>query len=1749
MENLKIKLSYNESNTKLQAVSKLFKLLDNQFGENIFLESNEKRVEINLMYECIGSEDHLVSSASLKLVLRRVFEHQTHILYLLNKLEIFAYSTKNSKFLIEAIIEILIFNRLTSQYSTNNICENILVKIVQAAPDNLIHIQNFYVSSQFQNKNMNILLEILKPLINYIYLGIDSINKQNMQLSITHCFLQDVFIDFDDLKYICKIMRWFNSKSFVNNSLAEVLHLIASAILHKKNISSNIDVDYVVLVILELVIKWKLDSSILFLDVIQLLKQYPNEIRSLNGMLIASCSLLYQFPTLNCFVFQFVECLLKINDERLVLNSIVCSTLILPLLQKYIIPLNIESVNTKTQLSQIFGTLESLIDQSSAFTEEFYEINNYKNSFTNEMLNLISLLSFSDDNKIYWLKNIVSINCDLSDLTYETFCLISALLIRMKNIQLCQLCLEMLQKICNIQKTWSCQILQLIIYKLKSEKDPLITNLLLTTLPNLMISKMCLSQVQSLIQHMFENEKMEGKAIQLACLLWGIHPFTIPFLIHLFSKESSFVSFSFQLARMDAIKKICEMAPENHGEELLHYISAVFNNNNSDASVMCLALQSLYYLCRSEVINLLSTWKIIGTKLLANKNSIVLSELCNLMSLVGQFNFEDIDYQLFKSRILIDLWTLTKHENSKVSLSAFKAFKQFSQEDIECIPFEWIKNDQPDIFSMNEIVQLLINSKLTHISGPECFITQLVKYELEKMPRSISFASNRCEVETLSNVVQRVPSFIQTLLESSQYEDIRGSIYAAELFTFEVELIKDKNGAPISSSILNRSETYLQTFKNLLDMANFDCKDDVYHGCTLFQGFEAFMQRLVSVTLEARQMQIINLRKNRKINLEEEENLKYCAILWTRDKIFDEIKLLKKESITIQVNCLYALHALALVITAHISQMDADTLASANDVHIEHVKHLHWLEFLSKSYLSLLTPNHVDNTRIFHFFKNFSCTNINIKSAALLSLSSIANLLNCLSPIFNQFCDYLTQFLINFNNNDHCKTFQLFGCLSVAYFINGFVIDDISQSKYLTSLISIKKLYTMLESYILNQGNQESGIIFAYSMVVSCACLHGCNLVELSYVSIANKIVDIINKITDKTQQKYINDLLFCLSNIVGCAYLMNQISLESSNEFLEFISKLSKKNDSYQIIGNLLYYLTAANHPKSKDLFTILFNKHVTNSSDQSSIESANFLASSIGMIRIITGISVELNDAFIEKQRMDELMNHLKSQIKLNSSDANFVMLLSTTYHLQIKSQSKRNRMASNYKNLPNSSVIRFLMDYIISFIKEGRKEKVYILESVLRCLTSDSRYALPPFNWATITSPILRMQLGSSVERLVLKLLLNQSKFLNLTAEYLISLLISPLFISFQKITKEYVFENLYIISNLNPVNKVKLFLNKIFGNEDKFNEFSKSLLIGLKEILSKKNTNVEIIQLIYSFLNQILNLYSCDDTMLLKCLSHCSDDVIDKIIGDVWDSKNESTANAKSSKVNDALAFEQNDDIAITADDNNTGLKDFSFDEKKIERRFKAICFLISSKSQSFDLLCQSIEQAALHAQKISKESLYIDCLQSFNVVVNSTNLPHFLDGEHRMRWILDLTSFISNFSKNKNCSEQAFEFLLMIFAISIISFSNHGSILLACFFENNQQKKVSVTFTSIIFNLLPNCLQKLLNLEPWNQIENNIINWISIIYNHPIFINNQMKLSCEDCLRVLTNGKTWEKVTSILIMNNTYIVDSKLLFQN
>ncbi len=142
----------------------------------------------------------------------------------------------------------------------------------------------------------------------------------------------------------------------------------------------------------------------------------------------------------------------------------------------------------------------------------------------------------------------------------------------------------------------------------------------LHSIPNLATHKLTTSSVLSTLRVVGGNPSLVSMATRLFGWTWEKQDHIFPSLLEYITQPLPRVSMAtrseIELSRMAVVRDICTKRAELHGETMLSVINGCIGSH--DPVVVSMAIQGLTQVCRCEVVDVSTLWRVVGEKLAMN---------------------------------------------------------------------------------------------------------------------------------------------------------------------------------------------------------------------------------------------------------------------------------------------------------------------------------------------------------------------------------------------------------------------------------------------------------------------------------------------------------------------------------------------------------------------------------------------------------------------------------------------------------------------------------------------------------------------------------------------------------------------------------------------------------------------------------------------------------------------------------------------------------------------------------------------------------------------------------------------------------------------------------------------------------------------------------------------------------------------------------------------------------------------------
>uniref|UniRef100_UPI00398F1918 focadhesin n=1 Tax=Pristiophorus japonicus TaxID=55135 RepID=UPI00398F1918 len=1282
-------------------------------------------------------------------------------------------------------------------------------------------------------------------------------------------------------------------------------------------------------------------------------------------------------------------------------------------------------------------------------------------------------------------------------------------------------------------------LISVLMFKLGRPLEPTLYRAILYTLPALGTHKVCVAQIIRALQMLWKTTKLKAISLRLMTTLWEnqdrVYPELQKFMALVdvpsvsLAKEDQWEQ---MIAKAASIRDICKKRSYQHGADMLAAISKVLNEctRSDQATPTVLALQGLHALCQAEVVDIRSTWYALSTKLSCDTRPLVVKTLTEVFALVPLLNVKSTDYEKFRMQVVSILWSHTQSKNSLVASSAYKALSAFNSEEYTILHLpEQVrperKNDyEGDEMEMNaeeeeeneedlsvpgaSYMKLLLMTSLPVFSAFEEFLSSLVIQELTAMPRGVYYSALRGGTvrSDQGKTVAGIPNFMLKTYEKNKQPGLKSGLAAGLLLCYDLHIQIDKDGKPINRFLVSRGRSYQQMLAALIHEVPIQ-PSEWHKSILLSQAWLGFMGRTFQAVLQGRQAELEMQQKHGKDDPEELQYKQFISWLWVRDLLTDVVKSASKDSPVVQGNSILALTGLAVSVAKYESSLPLEA-NDAPEIGPEILPTKHWISMVVETLLSIVNSRYRPKGRIFPWFQHKSYSGENTASA--IARSCAATALTLLVPVFitsrkesiEEVLSILTAGLPGKPNADESQAVQFHTGLAMGMFLSRLYeerMSDVSGQKM--NLLLMKSLDALEKCCFDTSLEYNTGCILGVGLVLSLMS-HSSQTESRVHVSVTlGKLCSSLDE--SVTQSRVLQEVL---AYSVACVSVSAfNAGIIQANEAEEIMSKLRTLTEQSQqtpgfamALGNMVHGLAVCGHGKAEDLNDRLLSAWLKILLAEG-CPTMHRLAAGNGLVALVGSESslIQLKSETIQSSQFQSKMNEVIRAVTQIISFSGVIGLQSNAAyalgHLHLTNMSSsqsRTSVPPDFGYLPEKCVIRCATDYIIEAGKKGPESippqlvKV-LLGPIAGCGNS---FQYPPVNWASILSPLMRLNFGEDIQKHCIEVAVTQAETSQSAAMFLGMWVAPPLVHSLNLETRKYLFTSLASWMKHVPEDKLQTFVEVLAiqyftsENRQKSPELCHSVLQGLNEAMKVPNQVqhswgilCRSVEKIFEMLpNKIqvneLNFY----VGVSRCLSELGDTEIDR----------------------------------VTQVSKNT-----------IAKATFVRAYLVSQGR--VPLLCFN-DIIATAAGNCQMETVNWIMLQSF---YQSRLVSHQNTGViKRMEWLLELMGHIRNVaygsSPMKNADpKEAADFLLSIFSAAVAAWSDHATPLMLGVraswlpwieeksFTNCMQAPFggsSVDSLSVhqCLQFLPQSILLLLAKEPWKDHTQKFIDWLFIIAESP-----------------------------------------------
>ncbi|XP_046905303.1 focadhesin isoform X1 [Hypomesus transpacificus] len=1336
-----------------------------------------------------------------------------------------------------------------------------------------------------------------------------------------------------------------------------------------------------------------------------------------------------------------------------------------------------------------------------------------------------------------WLLSVIS-NLSVSKCVPKPLTLIVAHLIVTGHGDVCQLALQAAVVIANMDPSQVTSLLPVLLFKLGKKCDPALTHTILYSLPSLGTHKLVVPQVLHTLQILASTSKLRGVALRLMTALWEKQDRVYPELQRLMGqldKTSGLVGKEDQweqvLARATCIRDICKERPYQHGGDMLAAITHILTQctRSDQAPPAALALQGLHELCRAEVVDICSMWRILGPKLSCDSRPLVIKTIADLLALVPQLTVKSEEYEKLKEQVTSLLWGYALNKDHEVANCGYRALSYFSETAFTTLHLpekarpsaklpESEKGEQDiDKGSENEQDLSVPGSsyvKLIGVTSPsvlpalESLLTSLVKQEMSQMPRGVYHTALKGGILRSDQLktMAGIPAFMLKTYEKNKQPGLKPGLAAGLLLSYDLPVQTDRNGQPINRFLLSQSRSYQQMLSTLIHEVNIQ-PSEWHRALLLPKGWQGFMSRAFHAVLQGRRAELEMQKKQAKESLEELQYKQHCVWLWVRDQLTDVVKSASKDSPVVQGNSILALSGLATVLAKYESNLHSETEVGF-EVGTEIIPTATWLAMLIDTLLSIINSTYQPKGLVFPWFQHRSYSGEN--TASIIARSCAALALSQMVPVLvSKHKEYLPEVLSILRAGlpdspsvDESQTVQFHSGLAL-----GLVLCSLHEERL--SDVSDKKMNDMLR----NSLDTLEACCFDTNLEYNMGCVLGMGLVLVALcgsrqVDHKAKVSGTLDKLLlglqeSANQGRMLQEVFaYSLACVAVSAFTVGFVSATKAEEVMNTIrnkTEESQQTPGFSLaLGLVVHGLSQCGHGKVEDIHPRLLAAWIKillaeDCPTMQRLAAVNGLMALVGSESNLTQLKNQSEQSSLLQSNLNEVIQATTQIITYSRAiglQSNSACLLGHLHLVQMSSGHSPIAVPQGFSYLTEKSVIRSLGDFITEAGRKGPEVTFpELVKTALGPLAAEGKsFQYPPINWSAILSPLMRLNFGEEVQHLCMELAASQAQSSQSASLFLGSWLCSPLVYSLSCHTQGHLYHTLSVWMKYVPEEKLKVFVETL-GVQQFHPELQPqrldlclSLLRGLAQAMALPNPPNHCWAILCSTTEKIFailpnNIQDSEVGLYLeisKCLSKFPDTEIDRI-------------------------------AHVT--------------ETQVEKT----CFVLAhltSQGRVPLLGLNSVISAVLHGWPSQRVGWLL--LQTFHQcrLASSPNTGV----SQRMEWLLELMGHIRNIAYGAtvpNCgnAKQMTQFLIQVFAAAVVSWSDHTIPLLigirAQWLPWKQEYKLPVLPHSFYGDMLlteqslslcllglPPCLKHLLVKEPWCSQSPKFIDWLLSITEGP-----------------------------------------------
>ncbi|XP_061172326.1 focadhesin-like [Saccostrea echinata] len=1747
MEDLKRRLEFDNMVIQRQALNKLCEeVKKNLSRENRLTNSSVKNAEYRLLEEKCGAMETVVakaiSTAMVELVSDGLADFSTVLESFLNQVP----NAKNLCGIVQGVSDLLVWQAsilastkegYTNPYTLRS-PPHPFITILTNRPDSwpLLGNQVNFISSVKEKRIQSLAVEILEPFMKFVFAEpLDSPQYQPMKICLQRELLTIVSQSDDSrtvekfLGCIANILPCLQVKD--KNSLGSTAQFVMGFVdvcrakISGKEATFQKFLTYLVDLCLEFH-SHSLDVSNIMCSLVRVAESAPSALSSDNNMISMGSLLLKTDIKEAVVLLTAVRRILE--NESGDLSLVAIASLILPLLQI----LSMSSSGSRTHdlksTTSVSGEVLKIIEEKLVKTQHSREkqktsqFNPHLTSLT-FLNNNFSLLAraLEEDEELprLWLQNLVNSVSSLKFVPIQLTVIVSALFVLSPGKPWADQSLKALQAISKTDHKQACFFLPLYIYQLNKCIQPEYKLSIMKSVPSVAQHKFCIPLVLRTIQTFGSTPRLKALSIQLLADLWKLQDRCFPYLLKAISEPAEAILTKegvdeVKLAKAKAIHDVCLLRGEQHGSDMLSPLSELLENSiqEVDSPVASLALEGLYYLCKDEVIDILSAWSVLGEKLTHDPRSIVQERICKLFSLLPELEVKTEEFERFHQYAVSALWLFVHGSDPDVSRSALKALSQF---DIRCFSLAHIpdkvkedivkqaqaiidRGDNPDLTVEDVVKEVpgICYTRMLAIISPEVyegyreFLCEHVGSEVKNLGRGVYHGSARRlgMTSTRSKMMDSIPAFLQQQYDTCKQPGLRPGLAAGVLFSYDPPIEVARDGRPRKHYTITHSKNFQHMFTTLLHEVTIQ-PSNWQQMMQLPQAWVAFIDRLFTSAVEGRKAEIDLQLKKEHIGEEEAREKQKVAWLWVRDKLTDLIKSASRESPSVQGNAVLSLGGLVLATQKHWVDLDKETQGQLDQVK-EFQTQSHWVTIVMDTLMSLMDVTYQPKGSILGICQQRSVSD-RMTCSFLTQASSVLALCQLTPVMINidvnrifVISETLTKWLPGQPEAPEALVLQLAYGLGLGCMLGKLLEEHFMDTCGSKEIVQMWNTFDKLEDACFTGRDDSCGCLLGLGLSVSALCNDSKTEARAHVLTVLDKLQVLHQQSTSPGDIAH-QVLSVGMALIHSAAFNANIVSsdkvLSTVDKIIRDLGEAPQSAGIAMAAGILLYNLTRAGITGITDCQVQLhqtWTKNLTSSESSPLLKVAAMtgLMALIGSQKALTSsretLSMALGDV-----NVDEVVRVMTRVVSMGDDIGiqNTAAWMLGNHYLSVSPVSEtRTSVPTSLGYLPETSLLRAVVDFLIDAGKRGPEAVPDSqVECCLRSLLDRVRQNLPPVNWAWILTPLMRLNFNDEVRRLCLHVAITQSSSSTTAAMLVSSWMTQPLIHSLSVTSRCLLYDELpVLVTSVSPVTLTSLLdlMQKEIGDPYLHG------LFGLHRALKVHNLPKAASDILLQCLESVYKKTKTqqNEPYLLHLIGECLGSVPDEVFDELTES-------------------------------------DFSEEDNHFLSCFVR-CYLVAQGRQPLALLNRCVD-ASLNNADSDTEDLHALFYHTFWHISQSKAESNGV--QHQLQWLLELLGHTRNVStgaitlSDKVNIDKVVEFgvRLVAAAISIWTSSSiafvyniNPQFLMERYPSSPLQEGHDLSLSKCPqspVHLLPSYITGL-GQEPWSQISLKVLDWLALM---------------------------------------------------